>query len=375
MSEVSDLHAALIAIPSVNPSGRLVEAPEEGEERIARFIHDWLVARGIETHTQEVMPGRANVVARVPGRVEPPIVFEAHMDTVSVEGMTVAPFEPRLEGGRVYGRGACDAKGCLAAMMVALARVAEGEPPPRSVVLCAAVDEEYLHSGARRFLQDSGPVAAAVIGEPTLLRVVVAHKGALRLRVTTFGVSAHSSAPERGVNAIYRMARAVLALEDYAAGLAARPPHPLVGRPTLSVGTIHGGVAVNVVPERCEIMVDRRVVPGETPDEARAEIEAALAPVLAAGDLIEPTLKDRAVETSADEEIVKLALAATRPVTAIGVPEGVAYCTDGCDFAARGIPLVVLGPGDIAQAHTADEWIELAQLEQAVEVYERIMRG
>lgn len=375
MSEVSELHAALVAIPSVNPSGRPVEAPEEGEARISSFVNDWFAARGIETHTQEVMPGRENVVARVPGRAEPPIVFEAHMDTVSVTGMTVPPFEPRLRDGRVSGRGSCDAKGCLAAMMVALARVAQGEPPARSIVLCAAVDEEYLHGGARRFLQDSGPIAAAIIGEPTLLHVVVAHKGALRVRVTTFGVSAHSSNPERGVNAIYRMARAVRALEDYAASLAAREPHPLVGSPTLSVGTIHGGMAVNVVPERCEIMVDRRIVPGETPDEALAEIEAVLAPVLAAGDLVEPTLKDFAVETAAGEEIVTRALDAARPVTGASAPEGVAYCTDGCDFAERGIPLVVLGPGDIAQAHTADEWIELAQVEAAVGVYERIMRG
>lgn len=375
MSEVSELHAALVAIPSVNPSGRPVAAPEEGEERISRYVREWLVGRGIDCRQQEVMPGRDNVIARVPGRQEPPIVFEAHMDTVSVEGMTIAPFEPRVENGRVYGRGACDAKGCLAAMMVALARVAGGEPPPRSVILCAAVDEEYLHGGARRFLTDSGPIAAAVIGEPTLLHVVIAHKGALRVRVVTHGVSAHSSNPERGVNAIYRMARAVLALEDYAASLAARAPHPLVGSPTLSVGTIRGGVAVNVVPERCEIMVDRRIVPGETPDEALAEIEAVLAPVLAAGDVVEPTLKDCAVETAAHEEIVTLALDATRAAGIAAEPEGVAYCTDGCDFAERGIPLVVLGPGDIAQAHTADEWIELEQLEGAVEVYERIMRG
>jgi len=375
MSEVSDLHAALVAIPSVNPSGRPVEAPEEGEERITEFVHDWFAARGIECVTQEVMPGRENVIARVRGRNEPPIVFEAHMDTVSVEGMTVAPFEPREQDGRVSGRGSCDAKGCLAAMMVALARVDRDGPPARSVVLCAAVDEEYLHGGARRFLEDSGPIAAAVIGEPTKLRVVIAHKGALRVRVTTLGVSAHSSNPERGVNSIYRMARAVLALEDHAAILAARAPHPLVGSPTLSVGTIRGGVAVNVVPEHCEIMVDRRIVPGETPDEALAEIEAVLAPVLAAGDLVEPTLKDCAVETAATDGVVELALGAAEPVTQVREPEGVAYCTDGCDFAERGIPLVVLGPGDIAQAHTADEWIELAQLERAVDVYERVMRG
>ncbi len=375
MSELVELHAAMVQLPSVNPCGREPAGPYEGEIRMSRFVHDWLAERGIDCYRQEVLPERDNVIARLEGCKEPPIVFEAHLDTVAADGMTVPPFDGLIEDGRLYGRGACDVKGSLAAMMMALARVAQGEPPPRTVVLVAAADEEYLHGGARRFLEDSGPVEAAIIGEPTRLRVVIAHKGALRVRVITRGVSAHSSAPEQGVNAIYRMARVVTALEDFAQSLTEREPHPLVGGPTLSVGTIHGGAAVNVVPEQCEIMVDRRLIPGETPAQALDDIAEAIGGILADGDEVMPTLEDRAVATEAAADIVALARRAVREVTGEDVVEGVAYCTDGCDFAERGVPLVVLGPGDIAQAHTADEWIELRQVELATDIYERIMRG
>ncbi|MGD9497049.1 MAG: M20 family metallopeptidase [Armatimonadota bacterium] len=375
MSELVDLLAAMVALPSVNPAGAPPAGPHQGEARMSSFVCNWLSERGIDARRQEVLPDRDNVIARVGGRAEPPIVFEAHLDTVAVEGMTVAPFEPRIEQGRLYGRGACDVKGGLAAMMMALARVAQGKPPARTVILVAAADEEYLHGGARRFLHDSGPIAAAVIGEPTRLRVVIAHKGALRVRVVARGLSAHSSDPQRGVNAIYRMARVVTALEEFATALGRRDRHPLVGGPTLSVGTIHGGTAVNVVPERCEIMVDRRLIPGETPNDAFDEIATTIGPMLHDGDEVTPTLKDQAVETDEGAQIVHLAQAAVRAAGLDDRPEGVAYCTDGCDFAQRGVPLVVLGPGDIAQAHTADEWIEIRQVELAADIYERIMRG
>ncbi|HDP89150.1 MAG TPA: M20 family peptidase, partial [Thioalkalivibrio sp.] len=135
MSELVELHAALVRLPSVNPCGREPAGPHESESRMSRFVHDWLSGHGIDCRLQEVLPGRDNVIARVEGREEPPIVFEAHLDTVAAEGMTVPPFEALIEDGRLYGRGACDVKGGLAAMMMALARVAQGAPPPRTVVL------------------------------------------------------------------------------------------------------------------------------------------------------------------------------------------------------------------------------------------------
>ncbi len=375
MSELTDLLASMIRLPSVNPCDEEPEGPEMGEARMTRFVRDWLSERDIDCHLQRMSPDRDNVIATVEGRREPPLVFESHMDTVSVDGMTIPPFEPRVEDGRMYGRGSCDDKASLAAMMAALARVAEGDPPPRSVVLVAAVDEEYLHGGAGRYLEDAGPIAGAVIGEPTGLRVIIAHKGALRTRIITHGVSAHSSNPNRGVNAIYRMARVVTALEGFADSLTERPEHELVGGPTLSVGTISGGSAVNIVPEACRCMVDRRLIPGETPDAALDEIRDVVADLLDDDDELVPTLKDAPVETDRSAEIVQTARQAVREVTGEDEPEGVAYCTDGCDFAERDIPLVVLGPGDIAQAHTADEWVEIEQVELAAGIYERMMRG
>ncbi|HCA48611.1 MAG TPA: acetylornithine deacetylase, partial [Armatimonadetes bacterium] len=369
MSEVTDLLTDLVRLPSVNPCGCEPEGPYQGEERMTRFVHEWLQGRGIDCRRQSVSPGRENVIARVPGREEPPIVFESHMDTVGVDGMTVAPFQPRIEEGRMFGRGSCDTKSSLAAMMIALARVAQGDPPPRTIELVAVVDEEYLHGGVARYLEDSGPVHCAVVGEPTRLRVVVAHNGALRTRITTRGVSAHSSNPDNGVNAIYRMARAVLSLEQLAESLRERAPHPLVGRPTLSVGTIVGGMAVNIVPELCQIMVDRRLIPGETPDGAFDEIAEALDGILEPGDDLAHTLKDWPVETDRNAGIVETVREAVRAIGGEDEPEGAPYCTDGCDFAERGVPLVVFGPGDIAQAHTAGEWVEVAQVEAAVDAY------
>jgi len=244
-------------------------------------------------------------------------------------------------------------------------------------VLVAAADEEYGHGGVRRYLQDHPPVAGAIIGEPTGLRVVVAHKGAFRPRIITRGVSAHSSNPANGVSAIYRMAHIITALQAYATELAGRQPHPLVGGPTLSVGTVRGGTAVNVVPDYCEAMVDRRLIPGESVEGAREEIRAWLAantPADADCEMI-TTLSDSPVETSPQEPVVKRAQMAARMVHGDDGLYGVPYGSDASDFRDAGVPVVVCGPGDIAQAHTADEWVAVAQVEMAADLYERFLRG
>ena len=378
MSDVIDLLAEMVRIPSVNPGDRAPEGPYEGESRMAPFVHRYLTDRGIECELQTMVPGRENVIARVPGTSPgPPLVMETHMDTVAVADMCIEPFDPRPDAERVWGRGACDAKSQLAAMMTALVRVAEGDPPPQDCVLVAAVDEEYGHGGVRRYLQDAPQVAGAIIGEPTRLRVVVAHKGAFRPRLITRGVSAHSSNPANGVSAIYKMAHIITALEGYAGMLAQRQPHPLVGGPALSVGTVRGGTAVNVVPDCCEAMVDRRLVPGETVDGVWEEIRAWLAentPDDADYEMIS-TLSDSPVETSPEQPVVKRAQMAARAVHGDDGIYGVPYGSDASDFRDAGVPVVVCGPGDIAQAHTADEWVAVAQVEMAADLYELFLRG
>ncbi|MDE2898277.1 MAG: M20/M25/M40 family metallo-hydrolase, partial [Chloroflexota bacterium] len=225
------------------------------------------------------------------------------------------------------------------------------------------------------------PVDAAVVGEPTELRIITAQKGAVRWRVRTHGVAAHSAMPEQGHNAIEDMARALPALaRGLEPHLAARP-HPVLGNATWNVGTIRGGAGVNVVPDRCEIEIDRRLVPGDTSAEVLAHVDAALDELRADNqelrvDRDPPFVDIPPLETPENALIVR---AAQRAVAAAGIspdPLGVAYATDAAMLSGiGGIPSVVLGPGDIAQAHTNDEWIEIAQLEQAVGVYLGVCRA
>jgi acetylornithine deacetylase len=246
-----------------------------------------------------------------------------------------------------------------------------------NVLLLASVDEEYQYRGVLAFVEQGARVQAAVVGEPTGLRVVVAHKGCVRWRLTTRGRAAHSSRPEEGDNAIDQMAEALLALREHAARLGERA-HPLVGRPTLSVGRIWGGTGVNIVPDNCTIEVDRRTIPGEEPADAQAELDATLAALRAKKPWVqvereEPFIVDWALATPPEAKIVRAAgaalAAAGRPAAPIGVP----YGTDASKLWALGqAPSVVLGPGEIAQAHTADEYVPVDELVAAARIYAEI---
>lgn len=382
MSPTIQLLRDMVAIPSVNPSDGQPDADLMGEARMVDFLEGFFAARKIDCFRQTALPGRESVVAVVEGRDPSPIILEAHTDTVSVEGMEIAPFDPVLRDGRVWGRGACDDKGSLAAMMTALTRVADSGTPERTCVLAATCDEEYRFSGVKAVIDRPHEVgltpeqistALACVGEPTGLQVVVAHKGAFRWRVRTRGLAAHSSNPDAGDNAIYKMARLVQILEAYAESLRGREVHPLVGGPTYSVGVISGGTAVNIVPDFCEALTDRRLIPGEDGDAAEREIREFI------GDQVEyemeTLLQDWPLETPLDSEIVRRALAAARSVLGSAEPCGVQYGTDASKMERAGVQCVVFGPGDIAQAHTAVEWVEVSQVESAVEVYSRILTG
>lgn len=376
MSDAVELLCEMVRIPSVNPSGCEPQAPEQGEQRMAEFVAGYLSERGIDCRLQEWKPGRPNVIARVPGvHPGPPLMMQTHMDTVAVGDMTIDPFDPNVGADRVWGRGSCDAKGQLAAMMTALIRVSEGDLPPQNCVLVAVADEEYGHGGVACYLKGCPKIAAAIVGEPTGLKVVVAHKGALRPRIITRGVSAHSSDPSNGVSAIYKMARLITALEDYANDLATREPHELVAGPTLSVGTVHGGTAVNVVPDHCEALVDRRLIPGENLDEVWEEIRAVLDASGVTDYEMRGTIRDCPVETDTAEDVVQRARAAARAVTGDDQVAGVPYGSDASNFQEAGVPVVLCGPGNIAQAHTADEWVAIEQIEMACDLYETFLRG
>ncbi|WP_165072238.1 M20 family metallopeptidase [Paludisphaera rhizosphaerae] len=378
MDESTRLLADLVAIPSVNPMGRPVSGPEYFEGRIGAYLEDWFQQAGISTVRQAVAPGRSNILVRyeAPGSSAPTILLDVHQDTVPVDGMTIPPFEPRVEAGRLYGRGSCDVKAGMAAMLLAFRRLCYERPKgSASVILACTVDEEYTHLGSDKLAETQKGIDLAVVAEPTKLDVVPWHKGSVRWKVRTKGVACHSSTPERGANAIYRMAKVVDALEAHAEELSRSVPHPKLGPPSLSVGRIDGGRSVNVVPDWCEIEIDRRLLPGETWEEAVERARACVASQVVDPSVVEfepPWGRMPALETPLGpwlEPLTKAVEAATgRAPALVGVP----YGTDAGPLGQVGIPAIVFGPGDIAQAHTRDEWIELDQVALAVEAYYRI---
>jgi len=369
--DVVALLRELVAIPSMNPylTGRLGDG--YGEAQVAERVAAFLRHAGLEVELCEVMPGRPSVVARL-GAPDggDPLVFVAHLDTVPVEGMTVPPFEGRVEDDRLYGRGACDNKAALSAMLCALRRVAAARANRAPVLFAGTIDEESTYAGARALLAGGLRARGVIVGEPTGLDVVIAHKGALRIVITARGRSAHSSRPELGENAIYRMAPLVADLEALAGELPRRDPHPLVGPPTLSVGTIHGGLTINTVPDRCAIEVDRRLIPGEPVAPAEAEIRAIAEKHGADFELVFAT---EGFEIAEDHELVAMALDAVVATRGEADIIGVPYGTEASAFSAAGMPTLVLGPGDAEQAHSADEWVALPQVAAAARIYERIM--
>lgn len=383
---VVELLCDLVATPSVNPMGRELTGSIYFEGRMTEYLSRFFEELGCPHEVIEVSPGRCNVLARhdAPAATQT-FLLDAHQDTVPVDGMTIPPFEPEIRDGRIYGRGSSDVKGGMAAMLWAFRRLVIEKPAgAASVVMSCTCDEEatttgindliqYWQSGDNRSKLLNQPPDAAIVAEPTLLDVVVAHRGVTRFVLTTRGRACHSSDPTQGINAIYRMARVINCLEEYAADLPERTPaHPLCGPATLSVGLISGGASVNVVPDECSIEVDRRLTPGDNADEAyddirqylksRVDFEFDMQPPY----IVSPTLSNDNngwLSDALQQHISEVA----GPHHSIGVP----YGTHASRTCSAGIPSVVFGPGSIDQAHTRDEWIEIDQLEKASEVYFR----
>jgi len=370
------LLADMVAIPSVNPlDGPVGEG--RGEAQLAGFVASQLEEAGIDHEEREAAPGRPSVLATIPGEQEDSVWFDAHLDTVSGEGMEGEPFSPRIEEGALCGRGAADDKGSLAAMVAALARVAaSGKKPPYTVIFSATADEEHLMLGLHSLLESGLRARGVIVGEPTALRIVVAHKGVVRFTIATRGKAAHGSRPEEGVNAIYRMSRVLQAVEAFARGGVGRENHPLLGKATLMVGRIYGGEHFNVVPDRCEIHLDRRLLPGEEARKAVAEVRSYLASAIDEDlglQVSAPHLAVPGMSLSADHPLAQAVSAAVREVTGKAPIHGMTGTTHAGPLNAAGIPALVFGPGEEGQAHTATERLDLEQLEQAAQVYEKLM--
>lgn len=375
----TDLLSELIAINSVNPA---YGGP--GEADLARFMRGQFTKAGLDVLIQPVEPGRDNVIGVLPGRDRSRrVVLEAHMDTVGVEGMTIAAFDPVLEDGQLMGRGSCDTKGGLAAMLAAVLDLADtGESPACDVWLAAVVDEEHAYRGVLALVDGlataGGTTAAAIVAEPTRLGTVSATKGVLRFRIRLCGKAAHSSKPWLGSSAISAAAEVVLALDSLHNNLLTKPQHPLLGPATGSIGIIRGGVQVNIVAEACELDVDRRLLPGELPDvvldDYRCVVEATLART-GVGYSIDTLLLDETLETPHDAEVVSVARRVSQQLGLSPEPLGVPYGSDASKLSRRaGVPSIVFGPGSIDMAHAAAESVPLAEVNTATAFYREFVR-
>lgn len=375
MSPVLQTLANLVRINSINTSYE----GGPGEAEVAAYVRRFFEQRGMEVWEQEVFPGRNNVIARVPGRDSSRrIVFEAHMDTVSIKGMTIDPFDPVVKDGRLHGRGSVDDKAGLAAMMHAVADIhASGDRPPCEVWLAAVVDEEYSFRGVVK-LCEGLKADAAVVAEPTEFKCVIASKGVLRWRIRTKGKAAHSSKPHLGVNAITAMSRVVLALnEDHERMQAVK--HPLLGPGTCNVGVIQGGVQVNFVPDEAVIEIDRRLLPGEEVPDVLAHYQVLLDALMkqhpeVLAEMEEPMLQDWPFQTDAQTPLVQLAQTLLGEMGRYDGVSGVPFGSDASKFSRMGIPTILFGPGSIDQAHAAVEYVECAEVEKALAFYTEIAR-
>lgn len=358
----------LVAIDTQNPPGREAEA--------AALLADEMRALGLAVESREFAPGRVNVAGRLENGPGPVFAFNTHTDVVPAgEGWTTPPLRLAERDGRLYGRGACDAKGQIAAIMAAVRMLAERRRHWRGTVLAVFVaDEETGSLGAKDYARGRPRIDYAVIGEPTSNAVVTAHKGSVRPLIRVTGKSAHTGTPDLGVNAIFKAAHLLRLIEAQHAEVRQRA-HPLCGRASLTVPRIAGGVAENIVPDECEFSLDRRMVPGESEEAALAEIRALIERARAEAGVeaeivgFRPTTGAPA-ETPAEAPIVKAALAAAR---AHGVAiDGVKGFMGACDmvhFAGVGASAVVLGPGDLAVAHKPDECVAIDELLTASLVY------
>ncbi len=367
------LLADLVRIPSINPMGRTCSGPEYTEAAIGAYVEALLRRHSIDVQVSESAPGRPNVIGFVDAGARRTLLLEAHLDTVHAEGMTVEPFGANIADGALYGRGACDTKASLAAFLHAVITTLQyPEKLQHNVVIAAVADEEYRFTGALHALKSGLKADYGIAGEPTMLHIVRAHKGVVRWHLRTTGRAAHSAYPDRGENAIYRMGRVLVRLEEYARELQARTPHPLLGTPTLSVGMIEGGQAVNIVPDHCRIEIDRRTLPGERADDAIRAVRDLLAEYEGC-EIEDPYLAASGMDVPADAPIVQTLARAIRPVAGEPVVEGAQYATDAGIYTGAGIPTVVFGPGSIADAHTAGEHVALQELHDAVTIIQNVL--
>ncbi|HEV8543822.1 MAG TPA: M20/M25/M40 family metallo-hydrolase [Verrucomicrobiae bacterium] len=374
MTAAENLLAELIALPSVNPAFLPAGDERGGEGRVAECLASKATSAGLSVEFQQVLPDRSNLIVRLIPRGKPTrrVILAPHLDTVGSVNMPESHFKPAVENGRMHGRGACDTKGSVAAMFTAVLEAAFSPPRETEIIFAGLVDEENAQKGSRVLAKSRLKADLAIIGEPTEARVVTAHKGDMWLKLITHGKAAHGARPELGRNAVHQMARVIDLLETKYAKFLRRRKHPLLGSATINVGSVRGGTQPNIVPDRCEIEIDRRTVPDEIDSRVRREI---LGFIRDAGLAVEMENAKHhpciGLETDPKVPLVAQFMSLARQRESIGVD----FFCDAAIISAGGTPSVVFGPGNIAQAHTVDEWISLKSLKRATLLLTRFLRG
>jgi acetylornithine deacetylase len=372
---VLDLLNDLVATNSVNPTvGR-----GPGESALSNVIFDRLSAiGGLDVRKQPVSDGRSNVIAILRGSGNGrSLLLNGHMDTVGVDGMTIEPFKPFVENGKLHGRGACDMKGALAAMIGAVKSLFDSRVRLRGdLTFSAVIDEEYKSIGVKKLVQEYR-ADAAIVGEPSEMRVATAHKGFVWIEIEIKGKAAHGSVPEKGIDAIVQAAKVVSGVERLQERLGTRV-HPLLGAPKIHASMIEGGTDWSIVPERCLLRLERRTLPGESAASVMDEIEELLRTIKHEDPNFNATARSTydmpPLETQRDEKVVQilqqtLVEVAGKKAAIIGLP----YWTDGALLAElASIPTCIFGPGDIGVAHSADEYISIEDVLDSAEIYRSI---
>lgn len=366
--DVTGLTRALVSTPSVNPG---LEEGGDGEGAIAALVAGWLETWGYAVDLVETAPGRPSVVARLergPGRS---LILSGHLDTVGVADMRIPPYEARIEDGRIWGRGAADMKGGVAAAL-AVARDAAARPLAGTLLVVLTADEEQAAAGCRRLVEDGLRADAAIVCEPTGLMLMPAHKGFVWTRVDFRGQAAHGSKPERGVDAIRHAGLFLARLDEIEAALGRRKAHPLLGVGSIHAGTIQGGTAPSVYPSSCRLVLERRTLPGEKVSAVRSEIEYLLAqlrsdvPSLNAD--LEVLLSMEGSEVALDHELTTAMQHAMEAAGAEPRVGGMTAWIEAMFFNQTGTPAVCFGPGRMEDAHSSDESVSIADLETAQRV-------
>jgi acetylornithine deacetylase len=362
------LTRTLVAIDSQNPS---LVSRGAGEAAVARALAEILREWGFAVEVQEIDPGRLNVVARIGKPGGRSLMFNGHLDVVGVEGMTHQPFVPVENGGRIYGRGSADMKSGVAAMCAAAARAADAGLPGE-IIIAAVCDEEFTSSGTRGLIERGVRADAAIVTEPTQLAIMPAHKGFVWIEATFTGRAAHGSRYDIGVDAIKHAGLFLAELDKYDSQTLGARNHHLLARPSVHAATISGGSGMSTYPDRCELSIERRTIPGETTAQVRLEFEELLERVRMADEKFDGSIRITMEQHPSDVPVsAPIVRALADSVERCGILESIAGMTAWTDAAllnAAGIPAICFGPGDISLAHAAEEYVPVKQIEDATRV-------